>query len=194
MKLLDACVDLVNQRIIETQLTGNPFQTGNYYGLTYQATDPETKDIRPYYYENNIPKYIDLTDAVNAVMYHRCVSIAMTEPPNLGFGDDDDVAIQYGMFLVFYGKRANIGVSMEDMILKLSTALKYQFNNANLINSGLRAVRASVQRANSNSLQVFTGEYGATASCPLQFDSVYFGINYQIEILASNNCLTCSDC
>lgn len=195
MNILDKCVQVLNHRLFTSQLTDACFQSNNIYSLAYQSLPTNDSPARPFYYRQNDPIFVDLNDSKNITVYHRMLNVNMVENPNAGWGNGDGVTIaDFQMLMIVYCNRKNISYSTEDMILKICSNLNYTFESSAVSVAGLRFVRSSVQRANPNALQVFTGEYGATANCPLQFDSSYFGINYQIEIHATNECLTCTTC
>lgn len=195
MNVLNQCVDVLNNRLFQTQLTDQCFQSSHTYGLSYQSIPSDDSPIKPFYYWNNDIRFVDLSDDKNITIYHRMLNVNFLESVNNGWGDGNGVAVaQFQMLMVFYANRKKVNYSQDDLILKTCAALNYTFGSSDVSVAGLRYVRTSVLRANPNSLQVFQGEYGATVNCPLQFDSSYFGVNYQIEIHATNECLACHTC
>lgn len=194
MNLLDKVVNILNNRLFTTQLTDTPFGSSNVYGLSQLAFPTADSPQRPWVYWQNEPMAVDLNDSKNVTLYHRVTDVTMSND-NAGFGDSNGyVKAVFAMTMIFFAKRAEVGYSQEDLILKTSAALNYTFTSGDLSVSGLGYVRASVKRANSDSLRVFKGEYGANADCPLQFNTCYFGIEYQVEISATNECLACTTC
>jgi hypothetical protein len=100
----------------------------------------------------------------------------------------------FSMVSVVFGDRFKLGYTPEDLILKLTAGMNITFTKSELNNSGLSKVRIVVNKVNNNSISVFSGEYGTGANCPLQMSSIYFGIQYTIEITANSKCLECQDC
>jgi hypothetical protein len=111
------------------------------------------------------------------------------------YGDGNGyIKVLADMVCIVYADRYKTGYTQEDLILKISAGLNGTLSSWELGSSGLQRVKASVVRANNNSLQVFSGEYGSEAHFPLQLSSVYFGIQYQLEIIAESTCLGCTNC
>jgi hypothetical protein len=195
MNLLGQIVDILNNRIFTTTLNDGIFGGSNVYGLASLGLPTDESPSRPYVNDHGNTKLVDLSDNYPATIYHRLLNIAMQNDQAIAWGDSDGVVIaKFDMISVFYGNPNFVKYTNEDLILKISTALNYTLTSGDINGVGLRFVRASVQRANANSLQVFQGEYSASASCPMRFDSVYFGVYYQIEIHATNECLSCFEC
>lgn len=195
MNLLDQIVTVLNNRLFNVALTDGVFDGAKVYGLSYLALPTDDSPVKPYTYRQGDTIFVDLNDNSPATVYHRLNTINMTPDVNAGWGDGDGyVNAKFDMYLVMFGNPEFVEYTNEDMILKVSAAMNYTLTSGDINGVGLRSVRASVLRANADSLQVFRGEYGATANCPLRFNSVYFGINYQLEITATNECLSCFDC
>lgn len=194
MNLLDKVVNILNNRLFTKQLTDGAFSLGNIYGLATLSVPTTDSPQRPWAYWNNESISVDLNDSRNVTLYHRVTDVTFNSM-NIGFGDSDGyVLATFAMTMIFFAKRDVVGYSQEDLILKTSAALNYTLTSGDLSTSGLGSVRASVKRANNDSLRVFKGEYGANADYPLGFNTCYFGIDYQIEITATNDCLACTDC
>lgn len=194
MKLLDQIVDILNEKLLSSTLDEASFHSGAIYGLSYLTNGLDGDIQRPYVWENDRSNGIEVNDIYPFNIYHRCNSMSFKDAPQT-FGDGDGmVQIMADMFLVAFADRYKIGYTQEDLILKIATGINQTLTVADLGNSGLLRVRASVVRANNNSIQVFKGEYGNEAECPFQLSSVYFGIQYQLEIIAHSVCLGCADC
>lgn len=195
MNLLDQVVGVLNNRLFTVSLTDGVFDGSKIYGLSYLALPTDDSPVKPYTLRQGEPVFVDITDNYPATVYHRLNGITMTQDQNIGWGDGDGyVNAKFDMYFVMFGNPEFVAYTNEDLILKVSAAMNYTLTSGDINGVGLRSVRASVVRANANSLQVFQGEYGATANCPVRLNSVYFGINYQIEITATNECLACFDC
>lgn len=193
MSLLDKIVDIINTRLMEGALEEQAFQESAIYGLSYLAMPKGDTDQRPYTFDGDNTIGIEVSDIYEFSMYHRCINITFKESPTFGDGNGM-MTMTCDMLLVVYADRYKSGYSQEDIIMKISAGLGGQLSHTELGNSGLQKVRISVQRANNNSVQVFQGEYGSEANCPFHLNSVYFGINYQIEIVANSACLVCAEC
>lgn len=195
MNLLNQVIDILNEKLFNTALTDGIFDGARIYNLASLGMPSEGSPQRPYTMVQGEPIYVDVSDDKPATVYHRCTNITMENISNLGWGDNDGyISAKFDMLMIFYGNPVFVKYSNEDLILKTSAALNYTLNTSDINAVGLRFVRSLVNRANTNSLQVFTGEYGASADCPLQFNSVYFGVQYQIEIQATSDCLGCYNC
>lgn len=193
MSLLDKIVDILNGRLMDGPLEEQGFQESAIYGLSYLSVPKGDAQQRPYTFDGDNVVGIDVSDIYEFSIYHRCLNMTFKEAPSFGDGNGM-VGIVCDMFCVVYADRYQSGYSQEDLIMKIAAGLNGQLSKAELGNSGLQKVRISVQRANNNSAQVFQGEYGNEANCPFQLNSVYFGINYQIEITAHSACLLCAEC
>lgn len=195
MNLLNQIVGILNDRLFSTTLTDGVFDGANIYDLAQMAIPTDDSPQRPYVLVQGDSVFVDVSDNKPATVYHRCTGINMTDMTNDGWGDSNGlINAKFDMYFVMFGNPEFVKYSNEDMILKVSAGLNYTLTSGDINAVGLRFVRASVQKANTNSLQVFKGEYGALANFPMRFDSVYFGINYQIEIQATNECLACYNC
>lgn len=193
MNLLDKIVEVINTRLMEGPLEEQSFQQSAIYGLSYLTVPKGDAQQHPYTYDGDNVKDIDVNDIYEFSMYHRCLGIDFKETPS--WGDSNGmVTMVASMFLVAYSDRYRTGYTQEDLILKIAAGLGGQLSHTELGNSKLQKVKISVQRANNNTAQVFQGEYGNDANCPFQLNTVYFGINYQIEITAHSHCLQCAEC
>lgn len=195
MKILDQIVDIINERLQDTVLTDNVFQSGQYDGLAYIVGEREGSPQKPYTWNGENIRDITLSDHVPFSIYHRCTNIDFKDSPLSGWGDGNGmIKMASTMMAVIYSNRLITGYTQEDLILMISSGLNYTLTKDDLNTSGLQSVKASVQRANNNSVSVFQGEYGMVAKNPLQPSSVYFAIQYSLEISASVDCLTCQTC
>jgi hypothetical protein len=193
MKILDKIVDVINTRLLDGPLNEQAFQESAVHGLSYLSQPKDESPQRPYTFDGDNVKDIDVSDIYEFAMYHRCLGISFKE--GMSYGDGNGIINMVAdMFLVVYADRYVNGYSQEDLIMKISAGLVGQLSHTELGNSGLQKVKISVQRANNNTGQVFQGEYGNEANCPFQLNTVYFGINYQIEITAHSHCLQCAEC
>lgn len=194
MKLIDQIVEILNDKLLSSTLDESAFHSGAIYGLSYLTTASEGDIQRPYIWKNDRTIGIEVNDIYPFSIYHRCNGMTFKDAPQT-FGDGNGmVQINADMYLVVYADRYKINYTQEDIILKVATGLNQTLTVADLGNSGLQKVKASVVRANNNSIQVFSGEYGNEASCPFQLSNVYFGIQYQLEIVAHSACLGCTTC
>ena len=195
MNLLDKIVNILNYRLFNTQLTAYEFSINNVYGLSYLSIPTTDSPQRPFTYFNNEPISVDVNDGKNITLYHRVTDVIMNMDNNTtGFGDSNYNKWTFLMLMVVYADRDKIGMTNEDLVLKTSAALNYIFNAGDINTAGLKSVRVTVKRANIDSLRLFKGEYGANADCPLQFNSCYFGIEYQLEIQATSECMANTNC
>jgi len=193
MNLLGKVVDIINTRLMNGALDEQAFQESAIYGLSYLSVPKGEAMQRPYTFDGDNVVGIDVSDIYEFSIYHRCLGITYKEQPTFGDGNGM-MTMVCDMFCVVYADRYQSGYSQEDIIMKISAGLVGQLSHAELGNSGLQRVKISVLRANNNSVQVFQGEYGTEANCPFQLNTVYFGINYQIEITAHSACLSCAEC
>lgn len=194
MKILDKIVTICNDNLVSTVLNEAAFQNSAIYGLSYQTVPRDESPLRPYTWIGDNTTGIEIDDTVNFSIYHRCQNINFVEVSN-SFGDGNGMmGMICEMYAVVYADRYKTGYTQEDIIMKISSGLNRTFSRTELGTSGLLKVKTSVRRANNNSVQVFEGEYGNGANCPLHLNSVYFGVQYQLEITASSSCLNCSDC
>ena len=128
-------------------------------------------------------------------MLFRSTDIAYKDAPASAWGDGDGMIMAtFSMVSIVFGDRFKLGYTAEDLILKITSGMNMTFGKSELVDSGLAKVRVNVNKVNNNSTSVFFGEYGIGANCPLQMSSIYFGIQYTIEITANSKCLECQDC
>lgn len=193
MNLIDKIVGILNHRLFDTQLDAYEFSINNVYGLSYLSTPTTEAPQRPFTYFNNEPISVDVNDGKNITLYHRVTDIAISND-TAGFGDSNYNKWSVAMLMVVYADREKVGMTNEDLVLKSSAALNYVLTSGDINTSGLGLVRVTVKRANIDSLRLFRAEYGANADCPLQFNSCYFGIEYQIEIQATSECMANNYC
>ena len=195
MNLLDKIVDLINDKVMDGALHERAFQDGIVNGLSYLTTPKDQSPQRPYIIEGENIIDITIDDTYPFNIYHRCTDITFRDAPASAWGDGDGmIAASFNMLAVIYGDRFKLGYSQEDLILKLSTALNLSLTKTELNNSGLAKVKTTVNKVNNNPTAVFATEYGAAANCPLQMNSIYFSIQYTIDITANQKCLECQDC
>ena len=194
MKLIDQIVETLNDKLLSGQLDESVFHAGAIYGLSYLSTATDGDIQRPYIWRQDRSMGIEVNDIYPFSIYHRCNSMNFSTAIN-SYGDGNGmVQITADMIAVVYADRYKIGYTQEDLIMKIAAGLSQTLTSADLGTSGLQKVKASVVRANNNSMQVFSGEYGNEANCPFQLSSVYFGIQYQLEIVAHSDCLGCANC
>jgi hypothetical protein len=193
MSLLDKIVDTINSKLLDGPLEEQAFQESAIYGLSYLSIPKGDAPQRPYTYDGDNVVSIDVSDIFEFSIYHRCLNLSFTDAPSYGDGNGM-VNMVCDMYAVVYADRYQSGYSQEDLIMKVAAGLNGQLSKTELGNSGLQKVKVSVQRANNNSGQVFQGEYGSEANCPFQLNTVYFAINYKIEITAHSACLVCAEC
>lgn len=193
MNLIDKIVNILNYRLFNTQLTAYEFSINNVYGLSYLSVPTTDAPQRPFTYFNNEPISVDVNDGKNITLYHRVTDIAMSSDA-IGFGDSNMNKWTVSMLMVVYADREKVAMTNEDLVLKCSAALNYVLTSGDIYTSGLGSVRITVKRANIDSLRLFRAEYGANADCPLQFNSCYFGLEYQIEIQATSECMGSTIC
>lgn len=194
MKLIDQIVETLNDKLLSGPLDESVFHAGAIYGLSYLSTATDGDIQRPYIWRQDRSMGIEVNDIYPFSIYHRCNSMNFSTAIN-SYGDGNGmVQIAADMIAVVYADRYKIGYTQEDLIMKIAAGLSQTLTSADLGTSGLQKVKASVVRANNNSMQVFSGEYGNEANCPFQLSSVYFGIQYQLEIIAHSDCLGCANC
>lgn len=194
MKLIDQIVETLNDKLLSGPLDESVFHAGAIYGLSYLSTATDGDIQRPYIWRQDRSMGIEVNDIYPFSIYHRCNSMNFSTAIN-SYGDGNGmVQIAADMIAVVYADRYKIGYTQEDLIMKIAAGLSQTLTSADLGTSGLQKVKASVVRANNNSMQVFSGEYGNEANCPFQLSSVYFGIQYQLEIVAHSDCLGCANC
>jgi hypothetical protein len=195
MKLLDKIVDTINDNLMGGVLNDRAFQSSFVNGLAYLTTPKDDSPQRPYIIDGENVKDISIDDSYDFNIYHRCNDITFTDAVASAWGDGNGmIAMTCSMVAIVYANRFGTGYTQEDLIMKLSSGLNLTLSKVDLGTSGLTKVRATVQRANNNSLAVFQGEYGPSANCPLAMDSIYFAISYTIDITAHSKCLECQDC
>lgn len=193
MKILERIVDTINDKLMDGVLHEQAFQRSSIYGLSYLSVPKTDAPQRPYTFDRDNVISIDVSDSDDFSIYHRCFNISFKDAPSYGDGNGM-VLMTAEMYAITYCNRSRSGYSQEDLIMKISAGLNGQFSKSDLGNSKLQKVKVSVQRANNNTAQVFSGEYGSGANCPFQLETVYFGINYQIEIIVHSDCLQCAEC
>ena len=196
MNLLDQVVDILNKRLEDKILVGSSFSNAKYYGLAYTAQDPDNPVLKPYVYKDSNIYDASIDDTYNFSIYHKCASISFKDGVQIQSWGDGDSRFQMicEMSAIVFGDREILNHTQEDLILKISSGLNYSFTKNDLLDGGIDRIKSTALRANNNSLSVFQGEYGSNTNYPLQISSVYFGINYQLEITADINCLQCTNC
>lgn len=195
MNLLDKIIDLINEKVMDGPLNERAFQNSAINGLSYLTAPKQDSPQRPYVIEDEDIIDISIDDTYDFSIYHRCTDISFTDAPASAWGDGDGmISASFGMLSVVYGDRFKLGYSQEDIILKLTTALNMTLTRSDLNTAGLSKVRVIVNKVNNNPTSVFATEYGAAANCPLQMNSIYFSIQYTIDITANQKCLECQDC
>ena len=196
MKLLDKIIDELNDHLMDGVLNEQAFQNSAVYGLSYLTVPKDDSPQRPYTWNgDNIKEVANPDDSYAFSIYHRCNGIAFKDVPQQTFGDGNGLMnMVCDMTAIVYSDRYKTNYTQEDILMKISARLNHTFTRTQLGTSGLQKVKATVLRANNNSTAVFTGEYGQEANCPLAMNSVYFGIVYQLEIIAHSSCLSCTNC
>jgi hypothetical protein len=195
MKLLDKIVDVINDNLMDGTLNEEAFQVANINSLAYLTTPKDDSPQRPYVIDGENIKDISVDDSFDFSIYHRCSDISFTDAVSSAWGDGNGmIAMTCSMIAIVYANRFQTGYTQEDLIMKVSSGLNCTLTKNDLGTSGLAKVRANVTKANNNSLAIFQGEYGNGANCPLSMDSIYFAINYTIDITASAKCLECQEC
>jgi hypothetical protein len=195
MKLLDKIVNTINDRLFDSVLDEHAFQNSSVNGLSYLTTPKDQSPQRPYTFDDDNIIDISLDDTYDFSIYHRCTDINYKDAPASAWGDGDGMIMaSFSMVAIVFGDRMRLGYTPEDLILKLTSGMNVTFTKTELDSAGLSKVRVMVSKVNNNSRNVFLGEYGMEANCPLQMTSIYFGIQYTIEITANSKCLDCQDC
>lgn len=195
MKLLDKILEVLNENLYGNYLEENAFQNADIHGLANLSVPKDDSPQRPYILNGHNITDISIDDTYDFSIYHRCTDITFKDVTASTFGDGNGmIGMTCQMVAIVYADRFACGYSQEDLIMKVSSGLNYSLTKAELMDSGLAKVKATVTRANNNSTAVFFGEYGQGANCPLSMESIYFAIQYTLDIVATAECLKCSEC
>lgn len=195
MNLLDKILDVLNENLYANYLDEQSFQNADIHGLASLSVPKDDSPQRPYIIENENIVDISVNDSYDFSIYHRCTDIQFKDVTASTYGDGNGmIGMTCQMVAIIYADRFACGYSQEDMIMKISSGLNYSLTKGDLGDSGISKVKATVTRANNNSTAVFFGEYGQGANCPLSMESIYFAIQYTLDIVASAECLKCSEC
>lgn len=195
MKLLDKILEAVNENLYGNYLDENAFQNTDIHGLAKLSYPKDDSPQKPYIIDNHNIIDISINDSYDLSIYHRCLDIQFKDVTTSTYGDGNGmIAMTCQMVAIVYADSFSCGYSQEDMVMKVSSGLNYNLTKSDLGNSGLAKVKCTVTRANNNSTAVFMAEYGQEANCPLSMESIYFAIQYNIDIIASADCLKCAEC
>jgi hypothetical protein len=195
MNLLDKILEVINENLYGNFLDENAFQNADIQGLAYLSVPRDDSPRKPYIIDGHNVKDISINDSFDFSIYHRCTDIQFKDVTANTFGDGNGmIGMTCQMTAIVYADRFACGYSQEDMVMKVSSALNYTLTKADLGTSGLARVKSTVTKANNNSTAVFFQEYGDGANCPLSLESIYFAIQYTIDITATAGCLKCTEC
>lgn len=195
MPYLDQIIDKINLELENNLNVG--VLNGKFNGLStvvnviddVVAKYPAIVDI----YGNGESVFID--DKKNICTYHRTISKNISNYEN-NFGDGNDTKIMtVQMLLCVWAKKSKLKKTndqIEDMFI---SGIKSQLETSFIKNySGLNNVQININSINSDSLEVWNQEFN-NYKFNLKSDQHLFTVNYTVEIIYSQNCLSiCTNC
>jgi hypothetical protein len=195
MPNIDKIVDFINDNLKATTLNRMAFQNSKYFGVAQSIAkfDKDKQTYEPVIYQDGKEISCFVDDTYDFQIYHKANSITLTSTTKQ-FGDgNNDVKETASMTAIVFANQERLKVTQEDLAFLVMAGLPSELKNSDLGNSNINNCIIVTQNANLNSVSVFQGEYQLTGY-PLNPQSIYFAVNYQIEIYSNKNCLSCLNC
>jgi len=196
MPNLSKVVSLINDKLKINSLNRMAFQDGKYYGLAQSVAkyDTDRKEAEPVIYTGGQEVRCFIDDTFPFQIYHRVTSLPISKPKDLNFGDGNTGILETAnMIAVVYGDPEILKIDQYDLSYLIVAGIPSEISKTDLGNSKIQNITIVPQSVNLNSVSVYQGEY-QLAEYPLKPQSIYFAVNYQIEISSDKKCLSCQDC
>lgn len=193
MAHLKTIIKNIDDSLRASTLKGAVFQAGKFWGL---AKREQIKDATTSYVPavvsaegHGIESTPDETYPMS--IYHRCLNGGFAKPQHgSGWGDSNPIAQVYNMKAVVYADPEKCRVTQEDLCFLIAAGMPEQSINITTTDSRELTAKVVPVSFNNDSIQVFTGEY-QLSEYRLKPQSIYFSLDYQIEINADRACVTC---
>ena len=198
MPRLDSTVSLINQYLASGKLNRRSFQSSQMYGLIKLATvfpssgPSVTQPVGFTKQGNETDAFID--DKYPFQSYHRVLGLDYSFTNVQQFGNGlSHIKETARMTMVCFADPKRIDLTQEDLVFLVCSGFPTTFSKSQLGSTKISKVDISPGSANIDSQKVLQGEYqGSYPKLPPQ--SIYFSLNYTIEMTVGRDCLDCQDC